>query len=70
MQVTNTSSNATARLLLGENSPLNKATDIGDLSKAAEIANTALQEISQDPKVDQSEKTKVKTSLAINTYFI
>ena len=65
MQVTNASSNATARLLLGENSPLNKAIDIGDLSKAAEIANTALQEISQDPTVDQSKKTKVKTSLAI-----
>ena len=62
MRATNTSSSVISRLLVGNESSLNEAIVMGDLGKAAEIANTALQAISQDPTVNENEKTKVKIS--------
>ena len=56
---TNISSEKTSRLILANDSLLAEAIKIGDLSKATEIANTALQAISQDLTLDQRQKTKV-----------
>jgi len=56
---TNISTRTTNRLILANDSLLNEAINNGDLSKATEIATTALQAISQDTAFNESEKTKV-----------
>ena len=60
----NINSETTASLIFSEDSLLNKAIKIGDLSKAVQIANNVLQAISKDPGLDKREKTKVKTNFA------
>ena len=60
----NINSETTASLIFAEDSLLNMAIKIGDLSKAVQTANNVLQAISKDPVLDKREKTKVKTNFA------
>ena len=46
--------------ILTEDSLLSKAVKIGDLGKAVQIANNALQAISQSSTLDRKAETKVK----------
>lgn len=46
--------------ILAEDSLLSKAVKIGDLGKAVQIANNALQAISQSSTLDRKAETKVK----------